>query len=132
MSTITLQNIRLYAYHGCLPEETHIGGNYLVEVRIKTDFTDAAHKDDLSRTVDYCQVFDIVKREMAIPSKLIEHAGQRIVDALLHGIRRIDAVRVKLSKIAPPLNGEVEMVTVTINGKRKDSGHVKHHNEITG
>jgi dihydroneopterin aldolase len=128
MSTISLHNIRLKAFHGCLPEETVIGGNYQVDVRIKTDLTDAAHKDDLNRTVDYCQVYDIVKREMAIPSKLLENVAQRIVNALMHELRRINAVKVRVSKIAPPVNGDVEMVSVTISGNRKVKDHSTHKN----
>ncbi len=128
MSTISLHNIRLKAFHGCLPEETIIGGNYQVDVRIKTDFADAAHKDDLNRTVDYCQVYDIVRREMAIPSKLLENVAQRIVNSLLHELRRINAVKVRVSKIAPPVNGDIEMVSVTLSGNRKIKDHLNHKN----
>jgi len=128
MSTISLHNIRLKAFHGCLPEETIIGGDYQVDVRIKTDFADAAHKDDLNRTVDYCQVYDIVRREMAIPSKLLENVAQRIVNSLLHELRRINAVKVRVSKIAPPVNGDIEMVSVTLSGNRKIKDHSNHKN----
>lgn len=116
--SITLHNIRLYAYHGCLPEETRIGAHYRVDVKIETDFSEAAKNDDLTKTVDYCDVFNIVKREMAIPAKLIEHVGQRIVDALLIEIPRTDAVKIRVTKIAPPMNGDVQAVSVTMTGRR--------------
>jgi dihydroneopterin aldolase len=109
---ITINNIRLYAFHGCLEEEAIIGGNYIVDVKIYTDFSVAAKNDDLSGTVDYCEVFEIVKREMKIRSRLIEHAAHRISLALKKEIRGIDKVKIRLTKIAPPVNGNVGSVSV--------------------
>jgi dihydroneopterin aldolase len=109
---ITINNIRLYAYHGCLKEESVIGGNYIVDVKIYTDYSEAAEKDLLSKTVDYCIVFEIVKREMMIPSKLIEHAARRIGIALKNQVNGIEIVKVKLTKIAPPVNGNIGSVSV--------------------
>ena len=118
---IHLTSIRFYAYHGCLPEETKIGGHYTVDLTIETDFSEAAMTDDLSKTVDYCDVFEIVKIEMSIPSKLIEHVGKRIADSLLKTIPRIDSVKVCVTKIAPPMNGDVASVSITIVEKRLKS-----------
>ena len=109
---ISVNDIRLFAYHGCLPEEATIGGNYIVDLKIFTDYTNASMNDDLSETVDYCMVYEIVKREMAIRSKLIEHAARRIAEALKKEINRIDKVEVVLTKIAPPVNGAVGSVSV--------------------
>ena len=109
---ISVNDIHLFAYHGCLPEEATIGGNYIVDLKIFTDYTNASMNDDLSETVDYCMVYEIVKREMAIRSKLIEHAARRIAEALKKEINRIDKVEVVLTKIAPPVNGAVGSVSV--------------------
>lgn len=111
---IYVNDIKIYAFHGCLKEETVIGGNYVVDLEITTDFSEAAKSDDLSKTVDYCIVYEIVKREMQIPSKLIEHAALRILTALKREIPKIEKVKVKLTKIAPPVNGSVESVSVVI------------------
>ena len=62
--TINIEGIKLYAYHGCLEEEAKVGGNYIVDVYITTDFTEAAKTDDLSKTIDYCAVYEITKAEM--------------------------------------------------------------------
>ena len=77
--TVEINGIKLYAFHGCLPEETKIGGNYLVDVSVVTNFTEAATEDNLLKTVDYVVINKIVAEEMNIPSKLIEAVGQRIV-----------------------------------------------------
>lgn len=109
---ISINNIRVYAFHGCLPQEAIIGGNYIVDVKICTDYVEAAIKDELSMTVDYCLVYDIVIREMKIRSKLIEHVAQRIATALKREIMRIDKVNITLTKIAPPVNGDIGSVSV--------------------
>jgi 7,8-dihydroneopterin aldolase/epimerase/oxygenase len=109
---ITISNIRLYAFHGCLKEEALIGGEYIVDVRIYTDYSLAAKTDDLTKTVDYCEVYEIVKKEMKIRSKLIEHASQRIANSLKKKISKIEKVKVRLTKLSPPVNGDVGSVSV--------------------
>lgn len=111
---IEVNNIRLYAYHGCLEEEGKIGGNYSVDVHVRTDFTAAALTDELAHTIDYVAINAIVHEEMAIRSKLIEHVGQRIVDRLIREITAIQAYSVKITKICPPINGDVENVAIII------------------
>ncbi|MEY3426346.1 MAG: dihydroneopterin aldolase [Bacteroidota bacterium] len=114
--TIEVNGIKIYAFHGCLPEEAEIGGNYRVDVMLNTDFSGAAESDDLSKTVDYVVVNKIVSEEMQIRSKLIEHVGQRIITRLKNEINRIDFIRIKVVKICPPINGDVESVGIIIEG----------------
>ena len=111
---INVEGIRLYAYHGCLPEETLIGGEYIIDVNMVYDFHQAAVKDDLSLTIDYCTVFDICKAEMAIPSKLIEHVAKRIYDKIIHTFPKLIETKVKVTKLLPPLHGPVDKVSVVI------------------
>lgn len=111
---IEVNNIRLYAFHGCLEEESRIGGNYRIDIVLKTDFSDAAQQDDLEKTVNYVIVNRIVTEEMAVRAKLIENVGMRIVNRLKNEIKSIDALRVKVTKIAPPINGDVENVAIII------------------
>ena len=73
MSTIRLKNIRIYANHGCLTEEEKIGSDYLVNLTVKANLVTAAVSDKLSDTVDYVHLNKIVKEQMAIRSKLLEH-----------------------------------------------------------
>lgn len=111
---IQINNVKLYAYHGCLEEEALIGANYIVDIEIVTDYSLAAKNDDLKMTVDYCDVYQIVKREMKVRSNLIEHVAERVANALKKEINRIDKVNVKVTKIAPPVNGDVGSVSVVI------------------
>jgi dihydroneopterin aldolase len=114
MHTIKVNKIKIYAYHGCLPEETKIGGNYEVNVILQTDFEEAAKTDDLSKTIDYVHVNTIVKEEMAIPSKLIEEVAHRIVTRFKKELTNLLHYSVEIVKICPPINGDVESVSVII------------------
>lgn len=111
---IEVNDIKLYAFHGCLPEEEKVGGHYSVDVKITTDFTLSTQSDDLSDTVDYVLVNKIVKEEMAIRSKLIEHVGQRIVNRIKKEAKGIDTLLVKIIKHTPPINGDVANVAIII------------------
>jgi dihydroneopterin aldolase len=119
MGIIKISGIKLYAYHGCHQEESIIGGNYVVDVNIETDFEEAAQNDDLTKTVDYDEVYGIVKREMKIPSKLIEHVARRIADSLIKEVRKIDSAEITVTKINAPVNGEVEKVSAVYMIRRK-------------
>lgn len=112
--TIEVNGIKLYAFHGCLPEEEAIGGHYIVDVCVTTDFTKAMQSDDLNATVDYVDINRIVAREMAIRSKLIEHVGYRIVTSLQNEVKGIEHIRVKVTKLTPPINGDVDNVAIVI------------------
>ena len=112
--SINIEGIKLYAYHGCLEEEAKIGGNYIVDVYITTDFTEAAKTDDLKKTVDYCAVYEISKAEMAIRSKLIEQVCERIYSRIKKEFPKLVSIHVKVTKLVPPMNGDVDKVSVEI------------------
>jgi 7,8-dihydroneopterin aldolase/epimerase/oxygenase len=112
--TIEVNGIKLFAFHGCLPEEGKIGGHYTVDVMLNTNFQEAALLDDLSKTIDYVDVNRIVSEEMSIRSKLIEHVGQRIIDRLKIEVSGIEYIRVKVVKHCPPINGDVQNVAIII------------------
>ena len=111
---INVEGIRIYAYHGCLPEETKVGAEYIVDLSMVCDFKEAAVKDDLNLTIDYCTVFNICKQEMAIPSKLIEHVAKRIFDKIIHTFPQLIETKVKVTKLLPPMNGPVDRLSVVI------------------
>ncbi len=118
MGIIEVTNIKVYAYHGCLSEETKIGSDYLVNVSVEADLTKAAASDNLKDTVDYVHINHIVKEEMAIASKLLEHVAERIIKRILLEINIVIEVSVAVSKVNPPIGGDVEKVTVILKSKR--------------
>ncbi len=114
LNKIAVEGIKLYGYHGCLDEEAKIGGNYIVDVYLDTDFSKAAKSDDLTQTIDYCAVYEIVKKEMALRSKLIEQVADRIHKNITKNFATVTKAKVRLTKLSPPMNGNVEKVYVEI------------------
>lgn len=120
MGKVVLQNIKVYAHHGCLPQETIIGSDYQINVSVRTDLTEAAASDQLQDTVDYVHINKIVKEEMAKPSKLLEHVAKRMMDRIFIELPSVQKAKVSVSKINPPINGDVEKVTVTLKSNKTD------------
>lgn len=118
MSTIRLKNIKIYAFHGCLVEEAKIGSHYLVNISVKAALDEAAKSDQLSDTVDYVHLQEIVENEMKQRSKLLEHVGQRIIDTVFKEIPLVTAIKVRVSKMNPPIGGDVEEVSVLMKSNR--------------
>lgn len=118
MGYIKLTNIRTYSFHGCLTEEGKIGSEYRVDLSVKVNLKKSAQTDELSDTVDYVLLNKIVKVEMSIPSKLLEQVANRIMNQVLNTQKIVEKVRVKVSKINPPLGGDVERVTVKLTKRR--------------
>lgn len=119
MGIIKVENIRIYAHHGCLAEETIIGSDYRVDLKVTADLQPSAESDALEDTVDYVLLNAIVKEEMAKPSKLLETVAKRILTQIFIKDQRVTKATVKISKINPPIGGDVEMVTIKLTEGRK-------------
>jgi dihydroneopterin aldolase len=118
MGVIQVNNIKLYAFHGCLEEEAKIGSDYRVDVAIKADLKKSAKTDELIDTVDYVHLNHIVKEEMAIRSKLLEEVAQRILDRFFKELRMIRKAKISVAKINPPIGGNVQEVVIILTKKR--------------
>ena len=118
MGNIKLKNIRTYSYHGCLVEEGKIGSDYKVNLEVKTDLRKSSISDALEDTVDYVILNRIVMEEMEIRSKLLEHVAHRIIARIFKEIPSISRIVLAVSKINPPINGDVEAVTIEMEEYR--------------
>ncbi|MFV0391984.1 MAG: dihydroneopterin aldolase [Paludibacteraceae bacterium] len=114
MAFITLHHMKFHAYHGCLDFEKRDGNTFLVSVKMELDTCLSEKTDKLEHTVNYQEVYDVVKREMEIPSNLIEHVGRRIHDSIQTEFPQISAIEVDLKKMSPPLGDDVMWVSVKI------------------
>jgi len=119
LGIIKVENIRVFAFHGCLKEETKIGSDYLVDLKVKANLKTASNSDKLIDTIDYVLLNKIVKEEMSIPSKLLETVGKRILNRVFLESNLVTKVVISISKINPPVGGDVEMVTIKLVEKRK-------------
>lgn len=118
-SYILLKEIRCYAYHGVAPQENLIGNEYIIDLKLKVDISNAAQTDDVADTVNYAEVHHVIKTEMAVPSKLLEHAGGRIVEKLFQQFSTIEEIELRLSKRNPPMGADIESAGIELHCSRK-------------
>lgn len=118
MSVISIEGMDFYAFHGCFEEERAIGTRFRVDMEMNVDTFKAQQSDNLNDTVSYLDVYQVVKREMAQSSNLLEHVADRIGRAVLDEFAQVDGVRVKVTKLNPPLGGQIAGVSVAIEKVR--------------
>jgi dihydroneopterin aldolase len=118
LGKIRLKNVRIHSNHGCLKEEMLIGSDYRVDLEISADLSQPANSDQLSETVDYVHLNNIIKEEMTVRSNLLEHVAKRIIDRIFKEIKEVTEVEVEVAKINPPIGGDVESVSVKLSSSR--------------
>lgn len=111
-SKILLEDIKIFAYHGVLPEESIIGTYYLVNVEIHADIWKATKSDDLNDTISYAEINEIIHGEMKIPSKLLEHVAGRIIEKINSEFPQITYIRIRITKTNPPMKGEIKGASI--------------------
>ncbi|MBS4058679.1 MAG: dihydroneopterin aldolase [Bacteroidales bacterium] len=114
MSTISIEGMEFYAYHGCFAEEKVIGTRFVVDLYLETDTAEAEQTDNLEHTVNYLAVYQLVRKEMEHKSNLLEHVGRRIIDKTMQRFPMAQKVTVKVKKMNPPLGGKMDFVSLTI------------------
>ena len=116
MGLITVEGVRVFAYHGHLPEEAVLGGHFIINVWVEADTAEVEKTDDLNHTVDYVKIIDIVKEQMAIRADMIEVPAKRIVDAILP-LNKVQKVTVEVEKVLPPIDASFDKISVTSQGE---------------
>lgn len=114
MSKIFLEDVKIYAYHGVLPEENVIGTYYILNAEIHTDLWDAAESDDLKDTISYADINEIIHEEMKIKSKLLEHVAGRIMAKINEKFNQISYIRLRITKTSPPMKGEMKGASIEL------------------
>lgn len=114
MGLIEIEGMHFYAWHGHFEVEQKVGNDFWVDVSIETDCSAAAASDKLDDALNYQAVYDIVKREMQITSKLLENVAGRIIDSLYHSFPEIEKAKIKISKLNPPMGGQIKKASVTL------------------
>lgn len=110
MSKIYVNNAWFYSFHGCLHEESVIGAEYIVNVMVETNTDEAEKNDNLKSTIDYVDIYSVIKKEMDKPSKLLESVMERMIVSIKGISANITAVDVSIKKLTPPIGGNVDSV----------------------
>ena len=114
--TIHLDGIYLRAYHGCYDLEQRVGNRFRVDMTIRTPRGDIHRSDDGTKAVNYLTVYEIVERTMQITQHTIEAAAANIIEAVRAAFPEIIEVECTVAKLAPPLGGKIDKVSVTLIG----------------
>ena len=120
MGIVKVKNIRVFAYHGCLKEEKKIGSDYRVDLEVRANLQTSAVTDKLSDTVDYVFLNKIVREEMEKPSHLLETVAKRILIRIFNEDNLVNKATVWVSKLNPPIGGDVQQVTIKMSQKRNN------------
>lgn len=112
---ISLRNVRFHAFHGVLPQERQVGGDFLVTVRVGYPLERAMETDNVDDTLDYAAIYALVKKEMAEPSELLEHVAGRIVKAITASFPKVTSVDLELTKLNPPMGADCEGAAVEVH-----------------
>ena len=111
-SSIRLHDMRFYAYHGVMEQERRVGGEYLVSLQVETDLSRAVNSDSVADTVNYAQLYEVVRCEMAEPSQLLEHVAGRIGQRVLDHFQQVTALTVRVTKCNPPMGADCKGASV--------------------
>ena len=112
---IRMEGMKFYAFHGVMPQENVVGSYFYINLKLKTDFTQAAETDELEGTVSYADIYTTVKEEMETPSKLLEHVCQRIAQRIFTDFPTIEAIDIRLNKENPPMGACAEHIGVEVH-----------------
>ena len=114
-SYISLRNIRFHAFHGVIPQERRVGGDFLVNLRVGYPLEQAMQSDEVGDTLNYADLYAIVKAEMAVPSKLVEHVAGRIISAIEKQWPKVTSIDLELTKQNPPMGADCDGAGVEIH-----------------
>lgn len=116
MGIIAINGVLVYAYHGVGEQERRVGNEFEVSVRLHVPESERAVASDLiDDTVNYAEVVEIIKREMSVPSKLLEHVAGRIRKSIIQRYgSAVTAGEVTVEKLGPPIAAQLRSVSYTL------------------
>lgn len=119
IATIDLDEMVFYAYHGCFKEEQVVGNPFRVNLSLKTDIALPRQSDRIQDALNYVEVYRAVEEEMMQTSHLLEHVSGRIIDRLFNDFPSLLWAKVRVSKMHPPMGGQMQSVSLTLERSKK-------------
>lgn len=115
---IELEDMKFYAFHGVFDQERKVGNNFVVSLRVQVNYLQSLEEDCLSQTINYAELYDLVKEEMSQPANLLEYVAGRICKRVFEFSERIASLEVKVAKLNPPFSGDVRQCSVFLRADR--------------
>ena len=117
-STISIEQLRIHAFHGVMPQEREIGSDFLITLRVHYNISKAMATDDVSDTLNYAELCQVVKEVMAVPSKLLEHVAGRICRVVFHRFPQTEAIELRITKPNPPMGADCNGACIEVEMTR--------------
>ena len=117
-SYIRLEGLRFHAFHGVMPQEKKVGGDFLVTLRVGYPLATAMASDDVNDTLDYAALYRLVEQEMRQPSNLLEHVAGRIAEAIEKAFPQVSSIDLTLTKLNPPMGADCQGASVEVHWKK--------------
>ncbi|HLR66639.1 dihydroneopterin aldolase [Virgibacillus alimentarius] len=112
---ILLNNMQFYGFHGLFPEENKLGQRFHVDLELFTDLQKPGKTDDMSDSIHYGHVYELVQKIVEGEAKnLLEAVAEEIANQLLVSFDIMAACKVKVIKPDPPIAGHYQSVAVEI------------------
>lgn len=111
---IEIEGMDFFAYHGCFEAEQIVGNKFIVYAQLHYNCSQAADSDNIQDALSYQTAYEIIAREMMKNSHLLENVAQRMISALYQSFPQIEYVKIKVSKLNPPIGGKIGSTSVTL------------------
>lgn len=111
---LEIEGMEFFAYHGCFEAEQIVGNKFTVYACLRYECSKPAESDCIHDALSYQAAYEIIAREMMVRSHLLEHVGRRILDALYGAFPQLEYAKIKISKMNPPLGGQIRCTSVTL------------------
>ena len=115
---VFLRNVRFHAFHGVMAQERQVGGDFLLTLRVGYPLARAMESDNVADTLNYAMLFDLAKREMDVPSQLLEHVAGRIVKAITTAFPEVTSIDLELTKQNPPMGADCDGAGIFLKVKK--------------
>lgn len=114
---VFLRNVRFHAFHGVMPQEGRVGGDFILDIRVGYPLEQAMTSDEVEDTLNYASLYELIAQEMRQPSKLLEHVAGRIVKAIENAFPQVSSINLTLTKQNPPMGADCDGAGVEIHWK---------------
>ncbi len=121
MDKITMKNLGFYGYHGVLAEEKSLGQKFFIDIELYTDLKEAGMTDCLEKTVNYGEVYELVKNIVENRQyDLIEALGENIAKDILKDFILVEEVLVVVRKPEAPIAGIFDYFGIELRRRRNE------------
>jgi dihydroneopterin aldolase len=119
MDKMIMRHMEFYGYHGVYPEENKLGQKFCVDLELSLDLSAAGKSDRLEDTINYAEVYGLVKSIVeGKPFQLIEALAEHVASRVLQTYTRVNDLTIRVTKPNPPLPIGFDGVAVELTRKR--------------